>query len=379
MLYVRAKNTTWLMRSAYCTNGPSWLSSPHALGFHLARDGATYLPHSGLADYVQHAERAWVSSLPLGGARPVSYEHSEDYEKALEMRRLRGVEAAPLQYFATCEVYLAGWLMQLQESAAASDAKNLLASVYSLLEEAEGVDEELKDSLSDCPKDTREFWAWCYGQMAGRLFIAHSYLKEAFLHAMRRSEWVEGWPVISLMVEEHVEWSEYRRTCMALYEVADVEYKGARPWNAPQPAHLSPESDLYWAMRVGFCDAHIEAAQGSAGPTPAEIGSKLDDLRQMVSASSLRSMRSFEEVKRDVGSLGNAIPTAEGARNIVAGAVGEELLETPPRRDCSASDRGVGWRSNRDGLMTLALRRLRQSKPSSHGWSRKGLASTFQT
>ena len=200
------------------------------------------------------------------------------------------------------------------------------------LEEAEGVDEELKDSLSDCPKDTREFWAWCYGQMAGRLFIAHSYLKEAFLHEVRRSEWVEGWPVISLMVEEHVEWSEYRRTCMALYEVADVEYKGARPWNSPQPAHLSPESDLYWAMRVGFSDAHIEAAQGSAGPTPAEIGSKLDDLRQMVFASALRSMRSFQEVKRDVGSLGNAIPTAEGARNIVAGAVGEELLETLPAK-----------------------------------------------
>ena len=182
MLYVRAKNTTWLMRSAYCINGPSWLSSPYALGFHLARDGATCLPHSGLADYVQHAERPWVSSLPLGGARPVSYEHSEDYEKALEMRRLRGVEAAPLQYFATFEVYLAGWLMQLQESAAASDAKNLLASVYSLLEEAEGVDEELKDSLSDCPKDTREFWAWCYGQMAGRLCHC-SFLLEGSLPA----------------------------------------------------------------------------------------------------------------------------------------------------------------------------------------------------
>ena len=67
MLHARAKNTTWLMRNVYCTNGPSYARS-----FYLAREGATCLSHSGLADRVQHAERAWVSSLPLGGARPVS-------------------------------------------------------------------------------------------------------------------------------------------------------------------------------------------------------------------------------------------------------------------------------------------------------------------
>ena len=54
------------MRNVYCTNGPSSSSSSYTRGFHLAREGAKCLPHSGLADRIQHRGRPWVSSLPRG-------------------------------------------------------------------------------------------------------------------------------------------------------------------------------------------------------------------------------------------------------------------------------------------------------------------------
>ena len=54
-------------------------------------------------ELLQTQRLAFLSrDIAFGGARRVwstlqkLYEHSEDYEKALEMRRLRGVEAAPL-------------------------------------------------------------------------------------------------------------------------------------------------------------------------------------------------------------------------------------------------------------------------------------------
>ena len=209
------------------------------------------------------------------------------------------------------------------------------------------MDDELRESLADCPRDTREFWAWFYGKVVGWFHVNHPHLNHALRHELTGSDWVQGWPAVALLAEPTGNWSDRRETCMFLYEAADLEYKSSRPWNSRQPAPLSPESDLYWAMRVGYCDAHIETVHDADGPTLEAISAQLDDVRQIVSASALRSIRSQEEANHRLSDLRDAIPTEGTARDAIADAVGKEMLNVFP---VSAVEHLVeAWLASRQG------------------------------
>lgn len=258
------------------------------------------------------------------------YEQSRHYELALQLHRLRGRWGSPEQHYAVTEVYLDRWTAGLKDGATVREAKTLLDTTYSVLVDSDRVDEEVRDSLADCPRDTRQFWAWFYGRTAGLLKIEHPYLKDALLRELDASDWVEGWAAASMLIEEHPDWMAHRKSCMNLYWSSDIEYKGARPWNARQPAHLSPSSDLYWAMRVGYCDAHVETGRGSAEPSTAELGEQLEKLEQIVSSGGLRAIRSHQEVMQGITSMTRAIPTEETARDSLKGDVGEVMLDSLP-------------------------------------------------
>ena len=223
------------------------------------------------------------------------YEDFEDYERAIDMMRMSGTWSTSTEQYALAEAYLARWTLQLTESAPVSAVRQLLDTVHSFMVNADQVDDECRESLADCPRDTREFWAWFYGKIAGWLHVHHPYLNHALRHELTGSDWVQGWPAVALLAEPTGNWSDHRETCMFLYEAADLEYKDSRPWNSRQPAHLSPESDLYWAMRVGYCDAHIEAVYDTDPTTLEAISAQLDAVRQIVSASAPRTMRFQEE------------------------------------------------------------------------------------
>ena len=258
------------------------------------------------------------------------YERSGHYELALQLHRLRGRWGSPEQHYVVTEAYLDRWTAGLKDGATVREAKTLLDTIYSVLVDSDRVDEEIRDSLADCPRDTHQFWAWFYGRTAGLLKIEHPYLKDALLHELDASDWVDGWAAASILIEEHPEWMALRKVCMNLYWASDIEYKGARPWNARQPAHLSPSSDLYWAMRVGYCDAHIETGRGSAELSTAELGEQIEKLEQIVSSGGLRAIRSHQEVMQGITSMTRAIPTEETARDSLKGDVGEVMLDSLP-------------------------------------------------
>ena len=259
------------------------------------------------------------------------YEQSGNYELALQLHRMRGRLGDTAKHYAIAAAYLDQWTTEVNERPTVRDAKALLDTIYSVLVDSDRVDEEVRESLADCPRDTRQFWAWFYGRTVGILRTGHPYLKDALLHELDASDWVEGWAAASTMIEEHPDWIAYRRTCMTLYWASDIEYKGARPWNARQPAHLSPSSDLYWAMRVGYCDAHVEAGRASAEPSTADLGKQLEDLAQVVSSGGLRAMRSHQEVMRGLTSLTRAIPTEAAAKKSLEGDFGQEMFNSLPR------------------------------------------------
>ena len=258
------------------------------------------------------------------------YEHFEDYERALQMLRISGTSSDSAEQYALAEAYLARWTLQLTESAPVSAVRRLLDIIHSFIVNADQVDDEYRETLADCPRDTREFWAWFYGKIVGWFHVHHPHLNHALRHELTGSDWVQGWPTVTLVAEPTGNWSDYRETCMLLYEVADLEYKGPRPWNSRQPAHLSPESDLYWAMRVGYCDAHIEVVHDADPTTLEAISAQLDDLRQLASGSALRTMRFQEEAKRRLSDLRDAIPTVDTATDAIADAVGKEMLNVFP-------------------------------------------------
>ena len=255
------------------------------------------------------------------------YEQSGNYELALQIHQLSGTWADPVEHYAVAESYLSQWMIGLKGSATVREARALLEATYSFLVDSERIDEETRDSLADCPRDTRQFWAWLCGKTIGILKIEHPNLRDALLHELDAADWVEGWPVASILVEEHPDWESYRRTCMTLYWVSDTEYKGARPWNARQPAHLSLSSDLYWAMRVGYCDAHLETGQGKV-----DITEQMEDLKQVVSSSSLRAIRSQVEINQKLTSITRAIPSAEAARSTLAANLGNEMFDSLPAK-----------------------------------------------
>ena len=141
---------------------------------------------------------------------------------------------------------------------------------------------------------------------------------------------MQGWAAASLLVEEHSDWMTYRSFCMILYRVSDTEYKGARPWNARQPPHLSPSSDLYWAMRVGYCDAHVESGLNLAKPSSTDLGEKLERIEEVVSSGSIRQIRAHKEVMDGLTSSMLAIPTVEAARKSLEADLGREMLDSLP-------------------------------------------------
>ena len=275
------------------------------------------------------------------------YEGFGDYERALHTLRMTGALSTSTDQHALAEAYLARWTLQLMESAPVSTVRRLLDTVHSFILDADQVDDELRESLADCPRDTREFWAWFYGKVVGWFHVNHPHLNHALRHELTGLDWVQGWPAVALLAEPTGNWSDRRETGMFLYEAADLEYKSSRPWNSRQPAPLSPESDLYWAMRVGYCDAHIETVHDADGPTLEAISAQLDDVRQIVSASALRSIRFQEEANHRLSDLRDAIPTVDTARDAIADAVGKEMLNVFP---VSAVEHLVeAWLASRQG------------------------------
>ena len=106
--------------------------------------------------------------------------------------------------------------------------------------------------------------------------VARPSLRASLLDEIEAGEWDDCWHAAGVLFEAAPHsWDEYRERALKFYNASDIEYpkQGPRPWNAAQPPHLSAQSDLYWAMRIGFADAHTANAEdrksSSAGITDA--------------------------------------------------------------------------------------------------------------
>ena len=200
---------------------------------------------------------------------------------------------------------LEGWLGQLSGSGGVSAVERFLDLTYEWLDKASEVDEEERDHIGDCPRVTRQFWAWYYGNALGRLMVARLSLRASLLDEIEAGEWENCWHVAGVLFEAPPEsWDEYRQRALKFYNSSEIEHnqQGSIPWNSTQPPHLSAQSDLFWAMRVGFADAHSETAvdrrESSAG-----IAESLEQINTITSSMAqhvLRTERNTDNLLEDV-------------------------------------------------------------------------------
>ena len=190
------------------------------------------------------------------------------------------------------------WLDQLLQSVGVVETKRYLDLIYRLMQKVHAIDQEEREELRECRPDTKQFWAWYYGWALGQLIGNKPLMRASLLEELDAGEWDDGWPAGGVIMGSHPDsWEEYRQWAIRLYQMADIEYSQTAaypslrmPWGARQPSHLSAQSDLYWAMRVGFADAHL--ALGQESPLSLrDIAHRLEHVQSVVSSSALHTLR----------------------------------------------------------------------------------------
>ena len=221
---------------------------------------------------------------------PVLYERVGRFEDALKFTSVSfthfGWNVHPADV-AVCR--LNDWLGQLAESGGVSEVERCLDVIYEWMNKASDVDDDERDHLGECPTTTRQFWAWYYGNALGRLTVSRPSLRDSLLNEIEAGEWENCCHVAGVLFETIPEsWDEYRQRALKFYNASEIEYgqQGSIPWGAIQPPHLSAQSDLYWAMRVGFAGAHTESV---AGPrvSLAGIFDSLEEIKTITSSTAV--------------------------------------------------------------------------------------------
>ena len=225
---------------------------------------------------------------------PVLYERVGRFEDALTFTSISFTHAGWNVHPTDVAIRrLDGWLNQLCESGGMSEVERFLDVIYEWMDAASEVDDEERDHIGECPTSTRQFWAWFYGRALGLLIVARPSLRASLLGEIEAGEWENCWHVAGVLFESLPDsWGEYRQRALKFYNASDIEYRqdGPRPVGATPPPHLNAQSDLYWAMRVGFADAQSGNA-AERRVSLAGIADSLERLETITSSSAQHALR----------------------------------------------------------------------------------------
>ena len=242
---------------------------------------------------------------------PVLYERVGRFEDALTFTSISFTHAGWNVHPADVAIRrLDGWLDQLCESGGIAEVERFLDVVYEWMDAASEVDDDERDHIGECPITTRQFWAWYYGRALGLLIVARPSLRASLLGEIEAGEWENCWHVAGVLFETIPDsWSEYRRRALKFYNSSDIEYHrdGPRPWGTSLPPHLSPQGDLFWAMRVGFADAH-SANAAERRVSLAGIADSLERIETITSSSAQHALRTERNTDGILEVMKNRVP-----------------------------------------------------------------------
>ena len=170
-----------------------------------------------------------------------------------------------------------------------------------------------------CPFDTRQYWAWYYGYALGQLLASRPFLRESLFDELEAEDWNEGWPAGGVLFDNPEDsWEEYRARCLRFYHSADIEYleRGGSPFGERlryaerQPPHLSPQSDLYWAIRVGFADAHLLNGLQRSAPL-GNIAEAVERVETIAGVTARHVLRTEHEMDRHWEEVRKGLPPTQ--------------------------------------------------------------------
>jgi len=180
---------------------------------------------------------------------------------------------------------------------------------------------------NECKAESAQFLAWKFGRIAGKFAIHDRWREnpvEAFAEFLEDRPWDEGVTFsrggekVSLALntvrallceyEPNRDWKKVREHYISMWDNSYTSYQGT------SLSELTLESDLHWAMRIGFVDKMVEAEQHSIIPVSDSILSavrNIEGVKEIVSTMALRQLRlqkSLDEIierqplsKRKVG------------------------------------------------------------------------------
>ena len=260
-----------------------------------------------------------------------------------------------------------GWLALLVESGGVTETKRMLDLLYRLIAKIDGIDQEDRDQLRECPLNTRQFWAWYYGWALGQIVGNKTHVQGSLIEELQSGEWDEGWHAAGLLAGSvPSSWQEWRRISLRLYNSAEIEYRQVQsysqfgamvgmPWGSRQPPHLSAQSDLYWAMRVGFADAHLKLGQESA-VTAQDILAGIERLQTSVSSNAQHTLRIEHEMDQHWSDIERGLPPTEDFwEDVLNGLIGSTWQVLPHQTkshlvQASARRHGKEWDEQRVAL-----------------------------
>lgn len=264
-----------------------------------------------------------------------AYASTHDFQNALRLHLRTLGFGSTVETYEVADLYTKGWLAQiLEESATLEEWQGLCDICLSILEGCPDTDEEDRDDLAECGLNTPQYWAWRYGWVVGEVASAKPYLGETLLEQVQSTDWVSGWHAVALLsiLNQSIDWTRFRTLALGMYHSADPEYGGSgTPYGQRQPAHLTPQGDLYWAMRVGFADAVLARMGGrtqSYGLLDIMVG--LERIQSTVTSHSQRSIRAEIEQSQALGEIHDRLPRSiDQIRDDIESHIGPMIGSAP--------------------------------------------------
>jgi len=161
---------------------------------------------------------------------------------------------------------------------------------------------------NECKKESPQFLAWNFGQMVGRFAYSDSRWRDNPFEKVSNPKLLAGyayeyegeqfngmWQVLLVLASLLSEYDLKRDWCKLREHYVEM-WKGAYTYRGTSLSEIGPESDLYWAMRLGFADKILEYTKQAVLPIQTQIEPldalrNLESIKESASVIALRQMR----------------------------------------------------------------------------------------
>lgn len=260
------------------------------------------------------AQGKWLSAFYL----MAEYRRQEDYQELLFLMTEAAACNSPdtdMVYFASVPLDL--WVARCEKE---DDSRELdfpdmnWLDVFAAAADILSVCQKSDSSNvlpNECKKESPQFLAWKFGQIVGRFayndirwredpLVKLSDIKDFISDQYEDEPFYKMWHIMGVVATFLSEY-DLKRDWRKLREHYIEMWKGAYTYRGTSLSEISPESDLYWAMRIGFADKILELMQQvetkvQVQPALPNLLRDVESIKEIVSAMALHQRVDHERI-----------------------------------------------------------------------------------